>query len=102
MIAHETAHLLIRKRYGTLTSMGMPTWKVEGYCEYIARDSTIPLDEGIRRWRENPTDDTGYRYIKYHLMIRHLLEKEGVTVDDVFNGSFDEREVSERTFAAIR
>lgn len=101
VIAHETAHLFIRKRYGAISATLMPTWKVEGYCEYIAGDSTITLDEGIRRWRENQSDDTNYRYIKYHLMVRHLLEKEKIKVDDLFTGSFDEREVAARTFAAL-
>jgi len=62
VVAHETAHLLIRKRYGTVRSMLIPRWKNEGYCEYVAGESTIPLDEGMRRWRENPTDDRGYRF----------------------------------------
>ena len=49
VIAHETAHLFIRKRYGTIAAALMPTWKNEGYCEYIAGDTTITLEEGIRR-----------------------------------------------------
>lgn len=101
VIAHETAHLFIRKRYGTASSILLPTWKVEGYCEYIARDSTITLDEGVRRWRANPTDDTGYRYIKYHLMVKHLLENENLTVDDLFTRPLDETQTAEKTFAAL-
>ena len=101
VIAHETAHLLIRRRYGTVSASLMPTWKNEGYCEYIAGDTTIPLEEGIRRWRENPADDTTYRYIKYQLMVKYLLERENVSVDDLFTRSFDEKEVVEKTFHAF-
>lgn len=101
VIAHEVTHLLIRNRYGTLPATLMPTWKVEGYCEYIAGDSTIPLDEGVRLWRENPTDDTGYRYTKYHAMVKHLLEKEGIAVDDLFNNKLDETDVEFRTLAGL-
>jgi hypothetical protein len=101
VIAHETVHLFIRKRYGTFAATLMPTWKVEGYCEYVAGDSTITLDEGIRRWRENPNDDTRYRYIKYHLMVKHLLENEKLGVDEMFNTSMDERDVAGRTFATL-
>ena len=101
VIAHETTHLLIRKRYGTLSASLMPTWKNEGYCEYVAGESTIPLDEGIRRWRENPQDDSVYRYTKYHLMVKYLLENEKVSVEELFTKSFDEKEVAERTFAAL-
>jgi hypothetical protein len=102
VIAHEVTHLFIRQRYGTIKSSGMPTWKNEGYCEYIARDSTMTLDEGIRLWLENPSDDSRYRYIKYHLMVKHLLEYEMVTVDDLFTKSFDEDEVAARTISGLR
>ena len=101
VIAHETTHLFIRKRYGTLSASLMPAWKNEGYCEYVAGDSTIPLDEGIRRWRENPSDDTTYRYVKYHLMVKHLLEKENMTVGDLFTKPLDEKEIADRTFATL-
>jgi hypothetical protein len=98
VIAHEVTHLLIRRRYGTTTATLMPTWKNEGYCEYIAGDSTITLEEGIARWRENRADDSRYPYIKYHLMVKHLLEKEKISVDDLFMKSFDESEIAARTF----
>ena len=101
VIAHEVTHLAIRKRYGTVAAAMMPTWKNEGYCEYIAGDTTIPIEEGIRRWRENPNDDTNYRYIKYQLMVRYLLEKQQITVDELFTQAFDERDVAARTFASL-
>lgn len=101
VVAHEITHLFIRQRYGTVRSVVMPAWKNEGYCEYIAGESTIPLEEGIRLWRENPFDDTGYRFIKYHLMVKFLLEKEGMSVDDLFNRDFDEKEVAAKTLAGL-
>ena len=101
VIAHETAHLFIRKRYGTVAAWLMPTWKNEGYCEYIAGDTTITLEEGIRRWRESPHNDTNYRFIKYQLMVQHLLVREGVSVDDLFTKTWDEKELAERTLAAV-
>ena len=101
VIAHETAHLFIRKHFGAIAATMMPTWKNEGYCEYIAGDTTITLEEGIGRWRENPQDDANYRYIKYQLMVRQLLEREGVSLDDLFNKSWDEKAVADRTFAAL-
>src|SRR4029453_6583941 len=101
VIAHEVTHLFIRNRYGTVKASLMPVWKNEGYCEYTAQDSTITLDEAIRLWRENPLDDTGYRYAKYYLMVKQLLENENMTVDDLFTTSLDENEVAARTFTAL-
>ena len=101
VIAHEVTHLLIQERFGTTSTIMAPTWKKEGYCEYIAGDSTITLEEGMRLWRENPADDTGYRYIRYHLMVKHLLENERMTVDELFTNSLDEKAITARTFAAL-
>lgn len=39
-IAHETTHLLIRDRYG-LAAMTFPDWKVEGYCDFVAQESSL-------------------------------------------------------------
>ena len=102
VIAHETVHLFIRQRYGTVSASLMPTWKNEGYCEYVAGDSTITLDEGIRRWKENESDDAAYRYMKYRLMVKHLLDDEKITVDELFTRDFDEKQVAEQTFAALQ
>ena len=102
VIAHETAHLFIRKRYGTISATLMPTWKNEGYCEYIAGDWTLTTEEGIRRWKENPSDDSRYRYMKYYLMVKQLLDNEKISVDELFTGDFDEKQVAERTFAALQ
>jgi hypothetical protein len=101
VIAHEVAHLFIRERYGTLAASMMPTWKNEGYCEYIAGDTTIPFEEGARLWRENPNDDTAYRYIKYQAMVQYLLEKEKISVDELFTKSFDENDIAAKTFASL-
>lgn len=102
VIAQEITHHFIRQRYGTLASMLQPSWKNEGYCEYVAGDSTIPLDEGMRLWRENPSDDTGYRFTKYHAMVKYLLEKEGMSVDELFAQALDEKEIAARTLDAFR
>jgi len=101
VIAHETTHLFIRHRYGTVAASIMPAWKNEGYCEYIAGDSTIPLAEGMRLWRDNPGDDTTYRFTKYHAMVKYLLEVEGLTVDELFTGTFNEKEIAAKTFDSL-
>jgi hypothetical protein len=101
VIAHEVTHLFIRQRYGTISASLIPRWKNEGYCEYIAGDSTISIEEGVRLWRENPSDDMSYRYLKYHLMVKYLLDDEKMSVDDLFTKSLDEDEIATRTFAAL-
>ena len=101
VIAHEITHLFIQRKFGTVKAISMPVWKKEGYCEYVAGDSTITLEEGIRRWRENPSNDTTYRFIKYHLMVKYLLETENLSVDDLFQRVLDENEIAARTFSSL-
>lgn len=93
VIAHEVAHLFIRKKVGVVRTLLMPTWKNEGYCEYVAGDSTITYEEGVELWKENPNDDSKYRYFKYHMMVKYLLETEKLSIQDVFNRDFDIRDL---------
>lgn len=102
VIAHEITHLLIRERYGVARSaLSIQTWKNEGYCEYIAVDTTIAFEEGVDLWRENPQDDSKYAYFKYHQMVKYLLDDEKISVDDLFTRDFDVKELEARVFAKI-
>lgn len=102
VIAHEVTHLFIRKKVGTLSASLMPTWKNEGYCEYVAGDSTIPYEEGVKLWRENPNDDSTYRYFKYHMMVKYLLDHEKLTIEDVFKRDFDTKQLEAEVLKSLK
>ena len=40
-IAHETTHLLVNHRYGPIRARLFPAWKVEGYCDHVAQESSL-------------------------------------------------------------
>src|SRR5262245_19464313 len=101
VIAHEVTHLSMRDKVGTLRASLMPTWKNEGYCEYIAGDSTITLEEGAKLWKENPNDDSKYRYIKYHMMVKYLLETEKLSIEEVFSRDFDPGELETKVLESL-
>src|SRR5262249_35859258 len=101
VIAHEITHLLIRKRYGYLRNLTMPTWKKEGYAEYVAGDSTLDYETGVRMWKANPQDDTGYQYFKYQMLVKYLLEHDKLSVDDLFNRDFDVQVLEERVLKSL-
>ena len=101
VIAHEVAHLFIRKKVGVVRASLMPTWKNEGYCEYVAVDSTITYEEGVKLWKENPNDDSRYRYFKYHQMVKYLLDTEKLSIEDVFNRDFDIRDLELKVFSSL-
>jgi hypothetical protein len=101
VIAHEVTHLLIRKRYGYWRNVTMPAWKKEGYAEYVAGGSTLPHETGIKMWKANPKDGTGYQYFKYYMLVKYLLEQEKLSVDDLFDRDFDVAALEEKVLTTL-
>ena len=102
VIAHEVTHNLIRKRFGLVNSfIKLPNWKDEGYCEYVAGETTLSFEEGVRRWKENPASDRQYAYFKYQQMVKYLLDDEKISVEELFNRDFDAKELEAKVFAKI-
>ena len=102
VIAHEATHLLIQRKLGLIKSLvSLPRWKAEGYCEYVAGETTISFVEGVRRWKANPNDDSAYLYFKYHQMAKYLLDDEKISVEEFFGREFNEKELAAKVFAQI-
>ena len=101
VIAHETTHLLIRKKFGYWRNLTMPAWKKEGYAEYVAGGSTLSYETGVKMWKDNPTDGTGYQYFKYYMLVKYLLEQEKISVDDLFNRDFEVASLEEKVLSTL-
>jgi len=101
VIAHETTHLLIRKRFGYWRNLTMPAWKKEGYAEYVAGGSTLTYETGVKMWKENPQDGTGYQYFKYYMLVKYLMEHDKLSVDDLFNRDIDVRSLEEKVLKSL-
>lgn len=101
VIAHETTHLLIRKKFGYWRNLTMPAWKKEGYAEYVAGGPTLSYETGVRMWKENPKDGTGYQYFKYYMLVKHLLEHDKLSVEDLFNRDFDVQSLEEKVLNSL-
>ncbi|HEY5883813.1 MAG TPA: hypothetical protein VIT88_03960 [Pyrinomonadaceae bacterium] len=89
VVAHEVTHLLVKEKFGYWRNLTMPSWKKEGYAEYVAGGSTLPYETGVKMWKSNPSDGTGYQYFKYYMLVKYLLETEKLSVEDLFNREFD-------------
>ena len=79
----------------------MPAWKREGYAEYVAGGSTLVYETGVRMWKANPGDGTGYQYFKYYMLVKYLLEHDKLTVDDLFNRDFNVQDLEARVLASL-
>lgn len=101
VISHEITHLHIRNKFGYLRNFAMPSWKKEGYCEYVAGGSTLDYESGVKLWKANPNDGTGYQYFKYYLTVKYLLENDKLTVEDLFNRDIDKTQVEGEVFSRL-
>ena len=79
----------------------MPTWKKEGYAEYVAGGSTLSYETGVKMWKDNPKDGTGYQYFKYYMLVKYLLEQEKISVDDLFNRDFEVASLEEKVLSTL-
>lgn len=101
VIAHEVTHLLIQKRVGYWRNIRMPVWKKEGYAEYVAGGSTLPHETGVRMWKANPKDETGYQYFKYYMLVKYLLEHDKLSVEELFNREIDVPALEEKVLNSL-
>src|SRR5262245_23064735 len=101
VIAHEITHLWMRKRFGYWRNIAMPAWKKEGYAEYVAGGSTLDYDTGLRMWKADPRDGTGYQYFKYYMLVRYLLEHDKLGVDALVDRDFDMQSLEERVLDSL-
>lgn len=82
-LAHEVTHMMVADHLGRRAERQLPMWLREGYAEYVARRDTFDYDatrtrllagdEALVTRRTDP-------YLKYLLLVAHLLERERLDV----------------------
>ena len=69
---------------GVIRGILLPDWVDEGYADYIARESSFPEAEGLRRLTSGERDPShAFRYFEYHQMVRHLIDVQHFTFNEV-------------------
>lgn len=98
--AHEITHGLIRHRIGLLTSL--PAWIAEGYCDYIARESSFPEALGLRLLARGKQDPSGsFRYFVFRQMVGYLIEDRHFSFQQIVERGGESTAVEEETVKAI-
>lgn len=108
LIAHETTHCLVYRSVGLWNSNPVashPTWKWEGYPEYIARRefSESDLVKRIDRYKEslNSSKDTWAipladgtvapkEYFRYRLLMQYCLDIKKITYENLLQDTISE------------
>lgn len=83
-IAHESTHLLIYRRYGVLSAVRFAGWKVEGYCDHVAQESSLNAAEAARL-RAQDLSPPALAYFEGRQRVEAELAK-GVSVDALMAG----------------
>ena len=66
------------KRIGIIKGHRLSKWIKEGYCEYVARDSSFPEEKGIQfpvvRKQNN---SISFKYSLWKKMVEYLIDMKG-------------------------
>ena len=66
------------------------TWKEEGYCEYIAEESSFGFEKGLNLFmQEKKVTGNSYDYFKYRLYVQYLIDFKKMSIDEIFEKKFN-------------
>ena len=83
---HEICHEMIRDKFGFLSSHTKPKWLQEGYCEYIAKESSFPENLGYEMIAKGKAEKSNsFKYFEYRKMVEFYLDKKGYTIGELFS-----------------
>lgn len=86
VIAHEFTHGTIRRHFGLIRTAMFPQWKVEGYCDHVAGESSLDAAT-VERLEASGTKHPALVYYHGRQRVAAELERNGGSVDRLFTGS---------------
>ena len=91
-IAHEVTHTMTGDRVGRLGYRRLAAFQQEGYADHVAFARPVDFARGRELLaRDAPEMDPKRSglYLRYELMVAHLLERRGMTVDELLGRRID-------------
>jgi len=97
VIAHETTHSLLQNNLGIVKYKLLPSWKNEGYCDFIADESSFNQQKGFQDIFNNKdnSDIPSFKYFKYKIITEYLFEERKITLERFLNDDFELEEINE-------
>lgn len=83
VIAHERTHGLLRTHYGWIRSVISPSWKTEGYCDFVAQESSLNAAQ-VARLRQEGKSHPALVYFEGRQKVARILAESGGSVDALF------------------
>jgi len=91
VIAHETTHSLLENRLGFIKYKMLPSWKNEGYCDFIANESSYKTtnEKDAICNSKNESKSPSLTYFKYRMFVKYLFENEDVKFDKFLSNEYN-------------
>ncbi|HVU51680.1 MAG TPA: hypothetical protein VHL80_13385 [Polyangia bacterium] len=101
-VAHEVTHAMAGDRFGRFSAWRLAPFQNEGYADYVAYARPVDLARGRADLQAGTIEMDPARsglYDRYRLLVGYLLQRRGLSVDDLFARKLDRAEI-ERELAA--
>ncbi len=91
VIAHETIHSLLENKLGTLKYKLLPSWKNEGYCDFIANESSFNEQKGLQDICDDKENSgtPSFKYFKYRILTQYLFKERKISIEEFLNNDFE-------------
>lgn len=83
VIAHEKCHGMERRHFGLWVDMTKPTWLREGYCDFVALESTL-TDAEVSALKKSDPNHPALPYYEGRMKVTAILAANGGNVDRLF------------------
>jgi hypothetical protein len=99
VIAHEITHSLLHR---IPEGRALPTWKEEGYADYVAGESTFDHARGVRLLKAGAHHPSpAFRYFKYRLLVEYLLDVKRIQFEEFLTEEHDPRRLEAHLVAEL-
>lgn len=85
-IAHESVHVLTARRLGEWRYARLPTWKKEGYADYVSQEPKFGDGDEARLRKSDPTAPI-LAYADARRRVAARLARNGGSLDELFSGT---------------
>jgi hypothetical protein len=97
-ITHEITHTLTVQAVGWFDYYNLPEWVREGYADYVAKGDAFNYDEARRAFLAGTPEMDRWKsglYIRYHLLVAHLLDKQHWSVQKLLENYPEQKAVED-------
>jgi len=98
-IAHEVTHTMLARRIGRLRYARLQRWQVEGYADYVGKAGEFDFEMTLAAFRADTRELDPKRsglYLRYHLMVAYLLDRQRMTPEALLAAPIEKTEVEAR------